>query len=371
MYLSAPHVTERDRAALMEAFDSGWVAPVGPELDAFELEVAGRVGMAHAAALSSGTAALHLALLALGVSEGDDVIVSDLTFAATANAVRYVGARPVFIDCDENWNLDSDLLAEELEIRARQNRLPAAVIVVDLYGQVADFDAINTTCGRHGVPVIEDAAEALGATYRGHEAGSLADIGTFSFNGNKVITTSGGGMLVSNRQHWVDKARHLATQARAPVAHYEHAEVGFNYRLSNLLAALGRSQLSQLDERVARRREINAFYRAALDDEPGVDFMPDAGTGRPSWWLTCLTIDPAAFGVNRDAVRKLLDRHDIEARPTWKPMHLQPAFAGAPACGGKASERIFERGLCLPSGSVLTDSDLERVVELFRSSARP
>jgi dTDP-4-amino-4,6-dideoxygalactose transaminase len=369
--LSPPHVSEVDREALLAAFDSGWLAPTGPALDAFELEFAARVGVDHAVALTSGTAALHLALLLLGVGRGDEVLVSDLTFAAPANVVCYVGAAPTFIDCDEaSWNVDPVLLSEELMERAQTGHLPKAVIVVDLYGQVADFDPIRGSCEEYGVAVVEDAAEALGASYQGLAAGSLGDLGVFSFNGNKVITTSGGGMLVTGRGDWAERARYLATQAREPVRHYEHTEIGYNYRLSNVLASLGRSQLGQLDERVARRQAINRSYREALADLPGVDFMPDAGSGTPSWWLTCLTVDPTVCGVGRDDLIQLLARHDVEARPTCKPLHLQPVFQDAPVRGGKISERIFEHGLCLPSGSSMTDDQLADILGLIRSAFR-
>jgi dTDP-4-amino-4,6-dideoxygalactose transaminase len=368
IWLSPPDVGERERALLLAAFDSGWVAPVGEHIDAFEREVATAVGVGHAAALSSGTAALHLALTILGVGPGDEVVVPTLTFAATANAVTYVGARPVFVDADEaSWQLDPALLAELLDGRARAGRLPAAVVTVDLYGQCADHDRIVPACAEHGVPVIEDAAEALGATYRGRPAGSLAPLAVLSFNGNKIITTSGGGMLVSDREEWVVRARHLATQARDPAPHYEHSAIGFNYRLSNLLAAVGRAQLETLPEKVAARRAVNTFYRGQLADLPGVAFMPDAGYGEPTWWLTALTIDPEAFGATREDVRLRLDGEGIEARPVWKPMHRQPVFAEAEVVGGAVAERLFERGLCLPSGSNLDAADLERIVTAVRS----
>ena len=371
IYLSPPHLGELERGLLLEAFDSNWIAPAGPHLPAFEEEFAHEVGTAHAVALSSGTAALHLALLVLGVGRGDDVLVSDLTFAATANAVTYVGARPIFIDADEHsWNMNPMLLAEELEHRARRNRLPSAVIAVDLYGQCADFDAIMNTCRNYEIPVIEDAAEALGATYRGRPAGSLADIGIFSFNGNKIITTSGGGMLVSDSPAWADRARHLSTQAREPLPHYEHTEIGFNYRLSNLLAAIGRGQLRVLPERVAARRRIFATYKAALGGVDGIEFMPVACYGEPTNWLTVITIDEHRFGAGPHEIRQHLLAHDIEARPAWKPMHLQPVFEKADVRGGAVGQRIFDTGLCLPSGSSLSTAEQDRIIDLllwFRS----
>jgi dTDP-4-amino-4,6-dideoxygalactose transaminase len=367
VFLSPPHVGELERELLLAAFDSNWIAPTGPDLGAFEQELAAFVDLPHAVALSSGTAALHLALLALGVEPGDDVIVSDLTFAATANAVVYAGARPVFLDSDtRTWNLDPDLLAEELDARARLGRLPSAVVVVDLYGQCADWDRIDEICRAYEVPTVEDAAEALGASYRGRPAGALADLGVFSFNGNKIITTSGGGMLVGRSGEQIERVRYLSTQARQPVAHYEHVDIGFNYRMSNLLAALGRGQLRNLRDRVAARRDVNARYRAELSDVPGLEFMPIADHGVPNHWLTVVTVDPDVTGrTPHDLVRELLAR-DIEARPAWKPMHLQPVFADAEVRGGAVGEHVFATGLCLPSGSSLTIEQQTRVVDALR-----
>lgn len=364
IYLSPPHMGPRERALLLEAFDSNWIAPLGPQVDGFERELARTLGVAHAAALSSGTAALHLALRLLGVGPGDRVITSTLTFVATANAIAYLGATPVFIDSTPgSWNIDPDLLAEELEDSARAGVLPRAAVIVDIYGQCADHDAIGQACARHGVPVVEDAAEALGATYKGRSAGTLGTMGVFSFNGNKIITTSGGGMLVSERADLIESARFLATQAREPAPHYQHEALGYNYRMSNLLAAVGRGQLAALAERVARRRQINAWYRRALADVPGIAFMPRAPYGEPTWWLTCITVDEQAFGASREHIRQCLERRDIESRPVWKPMHLQPLYAGCPMRGGRVAERLFDTGLCLPSGSSLDERDLERVVE--------
>ncbi len=363
IHLSPPDVGPAERALLLDAFDSGWIAPLGPHVDAFEREFAAAVGVPHAAALSSGTAALHLALAILGAGRGDEVITSTLTFAATANAICYVGAAPVFVDVSpETWNLDPDLLDEALTLRARRGRQVAAVIAVDLYGQCADYTRIEAICERHGVRLIEDAAEGLGATCGSRQAGAFGDCAAFSFNGNKIITTSGGGMLVSRRRDVVERARHLSAQARQPVAHYEHEEVGYNYRLSNLLAAVGRGQLAGLDAKVERRRAVRAAYQAALAACPGVEFMPEAAYGRSSGWLTCVTIDPARFGADREAVRLFLERRDIESRPVWKPMHLQPVFRQAEVCRGDVAAALFERGLCLPSGSSLTPQDQQRVI---------
>lgn len=371
IYLSPPHMGPAERALLLDAFDSNWVAPLGPHVDAFEREFAAKVGVPHAAALSSGTAALHLALVLLDVKAGDTVVTSTLTFAATANAIRYVGAEPVFVDCERStWNMSPSLLAEELEASARRGKLPAAVVVVDLYGQCADLAPLADACARYDIPMIEDAAEALGATYAGRPAGSLGALGVFSFNGNKILTTSGGGMLVSSREDWIAKARFLATQARDPAPHYQHSSIGYNYRLSNLLAAVGRGQLQVLEDRVAKRRATFDFYRAALGDLPGVEFMPEASYGRSTRWLTCLTIDPALLGVTREDVRRTLEASDVESRPVWKPMHLQPVFSGCRAIRGEVAAELFERGLCLPSGSSLTHEARQFVVQEFRSALR-
>ena len=360
-----------ERRLLLEAFDSNWIAPLGPHVDAFEQELADRVEMPHAAAVSSGTAALHLALRLLDVSRDDDVLVSTLTFVASANAVAYQGARPVFIDSDTStWNMDPGLLLEELEARARANRLPKAVVVVDLYGQCADYGPILEACDRFEVPVVEDAAESLGATYRGGQAGSFGAMGVFSFNGNKVITTSGGGMLVSRDEAAIAKARYLSTQARDPGPDHNHREVGFNYRLSNLLAAVGRGQLSHLDARIESRREINRSYRKRLAGVPGIDFMPAADYGEPIFWFTTITVDPDAFGATSDDIRVRLEAAEIESRPPWKPLHTQPAYAGCPSRGGRVAEDIFTRGLCLPSGSSLTADELDLVVETVIATGR-
>lgn len=367
VYLSPPHMGARERELLLDAFDSNWIAPLGPHVDAFERELGARVG-AHAVALSSGTAALHLALQILGVGPGDEVMVSTLTFAATANAVSYVGARPVFIDCDpESWTMDPGLVREELEACATRGRLPRAIVVVDLYGQCADYDRIREACDGYGVPIIQDAAEALGATYRGQDAGTQGALGVFSFNGNKIITTSGGGMLVSRNHEWIERARFLSTQARDPAPHYEHSHVGFNYRMSNLLAAIGRGQLEALERRVEQRRAHNFAYREALGSLPGIEFMPEAPYGRAMFWLTCLTVDPQRFGATREDIRLALEADDIEARPVWKPMHLQPIYAGCRFRGRGVADELFERGLCLPSGSSLSEADRDRVVKIVRS----
>jgi len=367
IFLSPPDVSDVERKLLLEAFDSNWVAPVGPDLDAFEEQVAELVGVRHAVALASGTAALHLALVAAGVRRGDTVLVPSFTFAATANAVMYLGARPVFLDSTaESWNVDPALVAEELRARADRGQLPRAVIAVDMYGQCADYEPLLDACDRYGVPLIEDAAEALGASYRDRPAGSFGLAGVLSFNGNKIITTGGGGMLLTDDGRVATQTRHLATQAREPVAHYEHRTVGYNYRLSNLLAAVGRGQVQRLGEMIAARRDTARFYREALGDLPGLEFMPVAGYGLPNWWLTCLLVEPDRFGADRDQLLARLARHNIEARPAWKPMHLQPVFRDCVMRGGEVSADLFRRGLCLPSGSALTGGDRERVVAALR-----
>jgi dTDP-4-amino-4,6-dideoxygalactose transaminase len=371
VFLSPPDVGPEERRMLLDAFDSNWIAPAGPDIDAFEREVAERTGVAHAVALSSGTAALHLALLLAGVQRGDEVLVPSFTFIATAAAVTYLGAHPVFVDCSaDSWNLDPILVEEVLTERAALGRLPSAVVSVDLYGETADYAALESLCRTFEVPLVEDSAEALGASYQGRAAGSFGVAGIFSFNGNKIITTSGGGMLVSHSPQLVDRARHLATQAREPFSHYEHATVGYNYRLSNLLAALGRAQLRGLDSRIERRRLIDAAYTRGLAGLPGVSLMPRTAAGTSNNWLTCILIDPEGFGVDRERVRMALEDADIESRPTWKPLHLQPAFSGVALVGPGHCERIFDQGLCLPTGSALSSADQSRVIEIITTLSR-
>lgn len=371
IYLSPPHIGSLEREYVAEAFASNWIAPVGPQLEAFEQEFCEAIGADHAAAVSSGTAALHLALRVLGVGPGDEVLVSTLTFAGSVNPILYLGARPTFVDSERvSWNMDPDLLADVLEARARTGTLPRAVVVVHIYGQMADMDPILTACERYGVPLVEDAAEALGATYRGRAAGTVGRIGIFSFNGNKVITTSGGGMLVSEDDSLIAHAKKLATQAREPAPHYEHIEIGYNYRLSNILAAIGRGQLRMLGSRVEARRRNFDHYSEALRGLPGIEFMPEAPWGRHTRWLTCITIDPAAFGTDRDTLRLALDAAEIESRPLWKPMHMQPVYAGYPSVGGAVAEDLFARGLCLPSGSNLSQADRDRVIGVIHDVAR-
>lgn len=365
LYLSPPDMSGDERERLLAAFDSNWITTLGAEVDGFEADVVAFTGAEAAVALTSGTAALHLALLLHGVGPGDEVWVSTFTFIAPANAARYVGASLRFVDSErETWNMDPDLLAEALADAARAGRLPAAVIAVDLYGQCAQLGRLTGVCAEYGVPLIEDAAEALGATWAGRHAGTWGRLAAFSFNGNKIITTGGGGMLVGERD-LVERARYLSQQARQPVLHYEHVDVGYNYRLSNLLAAVGRAQLAGLPSKIDRRHEINSRYRKGLDDADGVGFMPWDEQGRPNGWLTVATIDPG-IGITPHQLCATLEGDDIEARPAWKPMHLQPVFAGVPTVGGSVAEELFATGVCLPSGSAMTDHDVDRVIEAVR-----
>jgi pyridoxal phosphate-dependent aminotransferase EpsN len=371
IYLSPPHMGGLEQEFVADAFATNWIAPLGPHVDAFEREFAECVGARHAAALSSGTAALHLALILVGAGPGDEVIVSTLTFSASANPIAYLGARPVFVDSERaSWNMDPGLLAETLERKARAGRLPRAVVLVHLYGQSADIDPVRAACAEHGVVLIEDAAEALGSSYRGRSPGTLGALGIFSFNGNKIITTSGGGMLVGEDGALIAHARKLATQARDPAPHYQHSEIGYNYRLSNVLAAIGRGQLRVLEERVQARRRVFDNYVEALGRLPGIEFMPEAPWGRHTRWLTCITVDPEQFGATREEIRLALEAENIEARPVWKPMHLQPVFAGCEAVGGAVAEELFARGLCLPSGSSLTPGDQARVTSIVEGVFR-
>jgi dTDP-4-amino-4,6-dideoxygalactose transaminase len=366
IYLSPPDVGELEAAHLLDACRSGWVAPVGPHLDAFEHEVAERTGVGHAVALSSGTAALHLGLLALGVLPGQVVIVPSLTFVATANAVRYVGAEPVFVDCDPvTGNLDVEMLADLLTALGRERRTVGAVVPVDMLGSCADYTAIEPLCAALEIPVLEDAAEALGATHQGRAAGSFGGAAVLSFNGNKIITTSSGGMLLSDDAELVARCRYLATQARQPVAHYEHTEVGFNYRLSNLLAALGRAQLSRLDAMMARRRLLRDRYEKAFAGLDGVRVL--GGDPGANAWLTAVVVEPDRAGWCYADLAGHLAARDVETRRLWKPMHLQPLFSGARAALSGAAERLFATSLVLPSGSALDDAQVDRVFAGIRA----
>ena len=365
--LSTPHMGSSEMEYVEEAFRTNWIAPLGPNVDAFEKEVAALTGVGHAAALSSGTAALHLALRLLGVGAGDRVFCSSFTFAASANPIVYQNAEPVFIDAEpESWNMSPRALERAFAQAKSEGWRPAAVMVVNLYGQSADMDPLLEICDRYDTPVVEDAAESMGATYKGRPSGSFGRISAFSFNGNKIITTSGGGMLLSDDEELVRKARFLSTQAREPVLHYEHKEIGYNYRMSNLLAGVGRGQLKVLDERVAARRRVFDAYREGLGDLPGIEWMPEPAWSRSTHWLSTCTIDAEAAGMDSRELLRRLAGELIETRPLWKPMHRQPVFAGCRYFehgNDSVSDRLFETGLCLPSGSNLTEAELGRVIE--------
>ena len=366
--LSVPHMSGKEQQYIDEAFASNWLSTVGPNIASFEHEFAERLGR-PAVAVSSGTAAIHLGLRLLGVRPGDHVFCSDLTFAASANPIRYLGAEPVFVDSDrETWNLDPTLLEAALKERAKTNHLPRAVIVVHLYGQCANMDPILEICGRYDVPVLEDAAEALGSTYRERPAGALGDVAAFSFNGNKIITTTGGGMLVCRNPVLADKARYWATQARDPGVAYEHSELGYNYRMSNVLAGIGRAQLQVLELRVQQRRAIAERYREGLSDISGIRLMPQAAYGRHTNWLSAFLIEPQKFGCSRDELIDALAAAGIESRPVWKPMHLQRLYASEQCYGGHVAEDLFRRGICLPSSSSLTLSQQARVIDAIRNA---
>lgn len=367
--LSTPHLGDDEMTFVEEAIRTNWIAPLGPNVDAFEKEIAAYVGVKHAAAMSSGTAALHVALRLLDVGSGDLVFCSTLTFVASANPILYQGATPVFIDSDrDTWNMSAKALKRAMDEAAGRGRLPKAVIVVNLYGQSADYDAISEVCGEYAVPIVEDAAESLGATYNGRRSGSCGVLGVFSFNGNKIITTSGGGMLVSDDENLIKRARHLSTQAREAAPYYEHIEVGYNYRMSNILAGIGRGQLKVLEERVAARRAIFDYYCQQLADVLAIEWMPSAPFGRTTHWLSACTISRE---FSPAGICSGLAQRRIEARRVWKPMHMQPLFADAEYFPHEEDEDVardlFERGLCLPSGSNLDKDDLDRVVEGLRT----
>ena len=360
--LSSPDVGPREEELLVEAVRSGWIAPLGPMVDAFEDGMAARCGRAHAVALSSGTAALHLGLLELGAGPGTVVIVPTMTFAATANAVVYTGAEPVFVDCDQmTGNLDPGLLAEALERLLGEGCVVAAVVPVDLFGRCADYAALLPVCERFGVPVMADAAESLGSWHHWAPAGSFGAVSAISFNGNKIMTTSGGGMLLTDDAALAQRVRYLSTQARQPAVHYEHTEVGYNYRLSNLLAAVGVAQLERLDEMIARRRAMRGWYVEAFADVPGVDVFQADGSDADNCWLSGVVVDPGVAGWTADDLSRHLDADGIESRPMWKPMHRQPVFADARSFVTGAADRLFARGLMLPSGSVLDGAARGRI----------
>ncbi|MHA6509062.1 DegT/DnrJ/EryC1/StrS family aminotransferase [Tessaracoccus sp. Y1736] len=368
IYLSSPDVTQLEEDAVVRAMRSGWIAPLGPEVDAFEDELAAYTGRAHAVALSSGTAALHLALLTLDVGPGDLVLTSSLTFAATANAIVYTGAEPVFVDADETGNMDPDLLEEAFATLEREGLRVKVVVPVDLLGKVVKHERIDEIAARHGALVLSDAAESLGATRSGRSSVSFGVAAAVSFNGNKIMTTSGGGALLTDDEEMAKHIRYLATQARQPFVHYEHTDVGYNYRLSNILAALGRAQLSRLDGMIDRRREHRVRYRNLFADVPGVTVFgepsgADGGSTRDNFWLTSVIVDPDAAGFTSDQLRAALSVADIEARPLWKPMHLQPVYAVSRAFCNGTSGAMFRTGLSLPSGSALRHEQIDRIAD--------
>jgi pyridoxal phosphate-dependent aminotransferase EpsN len=368
IYLSPPHTTGAEQEIVAEAIASNWLAPVGPHLAEFERRFAQRIGVNSAVAVASGTAALHLALRNLALRPDDEVICSTLTFCASANPVVYEGAKPVFLDSErQSWNLDPELLRDELAERARVRKLPRAIIAVDIFGQSADMNAIKQLADQYEIALIEDAAEALGATYRDEPVGKLAWASVFSFNGNKIMTTSGGGMLCSNDESLIHHARFLATQARDDAPHYQHSQIGFNYRMSNLLAAVGLAQLAALDDFIAARRRNFEFYRERLIQLPGVSMMPEAAYGRSNRWLTVMLVDGDRFGATPDDLRIALAAQNIESRPVWKPLHLQPVFANCRHRTNGVAEDLFRRGLCLPSGSALNEVQLDRVCSCIES----
>lgn len=372
IYLSPPHMSGYEEKYIAEAFATNWIAPLGPNVDAFEKEVASYVGAKGALALSSGSAAIHLALKLVGISPGDRVICSSLTFAASANPIIYEGGEPVFIDSEpQSWNMSPQALERALDTLNKEGKLPKAAIIVDLYGQSADMDPLMELLNHYDIPVIEDAAEALGATYKGKHCGTLGKFGVYSFNGNKIITTSGGGMLISEDLEALAKARFWATQARDQARHYQHSEIGYNYRLSNILAGVGRGQIRVIEDRVSARRAIFDRYVEALAHISGLEFMPEADFGRSNRWLTTLTIDENQTGVTVNDLLNAFEDHNIEGRPVWKPLHLQPVFKDCLYFtheeNRSVSDELFAQGVCLPSGSSLTEEEQDKVIQVMRS----
>ncbi|RZJ76863.1 MAG: pyridoxal phosphate-dependent aminotransferase [Flavobacterium sp.] len=371
IWLSSPHMGGNEQKFVKEAFDTNWVAPLGPNVTGFEEDLEKYLGEdAHVGALSSGTAALHLGLIMLGVTAGDEVICQSMTFSASANPIMYLGATPVFVDSEEEtWNICPKTLEEAIIDRKANGKTPKAIIAVHLYGMPYKAEAIREIADKYRIPVLEDSAEALGSTYKGQKCGTFGDIGVLSFNGNKIITTSGGGAMVTKTKEAKDKAVFLSTQARDNAPHYQHSEVGYNYRMSNICAGIGRGQMEVLDKHIGHRREMNAFYKELFADNDAVTVLTDPSNDYFSnHWLSAIVIDPAmSGGKTREDLRLELEKHNIESRPLWKPMHMQPVFEGYPSYGGEVSERLFENGLCLPSGSNLTAGDRERIKESINS----
>jgi dTDP-4-amino-4,6-dideoxygalactose transaminase len=361
IYLSPPHMTGEELKKVQEVFESNWISPAGPHIEEFENVLSTWSGMPYIAALSSGTAAIHLALLILGVGKGDEVICSSFTFAGSCNPIMYVGAKAVFIDSEEaSWNLDPDLLEEAIRDRIAKGKKPKAIIVVHLYGMPANMNRINKIAAENEIPVIEDAAEALGSLYNGRKAGSMGDFGVYSFNGNKIITTSGGGSLQSKNQKWVQKAKFLATQARDVAPYYQHSEIGYNYRLSNVCAAIGLGQMMSLEAKVLQRRANFDFYKEKLE-VLGVTFQPEAEGHHSNRWLTCIVLDKS-HKTTPESIRLALEKSNIESRPLWKPMHMQPIYAECVTYNSSVSEKFFKYGLCLPSGSALSAEEKDIIL---------
>lgn len=370
IWLSSPHMGGNEQKFVNDAFDTNWIAPLGPHVNGFEDDIVAFTGAKHAAALSAGTAAIHLALVMLGVKAGDEVICQSMTFSASANPIAYQGAVPVFVDSErDTWNMDPEKLREAIKERFAAGKKPKAIIPVHLYGMPAKMDEIMQIAKDYDIPVIEDAAEALGSTLDGQAMGTFGDLGILSFNGNKIITTSGGGALISDNEEYIKKARFLATQARDNAPHYEHTHIGYNYRMSNVCAGIGRGQMEVLTDRVEQRRKNFEFYKEQLADLKGISFLEEPAGYYSNRWLSTILVDPATSGTDREKIRLHLDTDNIESRPLWKPMHMQPVFKDAPYYGSGVSEELFANGLCIPSGSNLTEEDLNRVVgkikELF------
>ena len=369
IWLSSPHMGGFEQTFVQEAFDTNWVAPLGPNVSGFESDLENYLNAVasqevHIAALSSGTAALHLALIMLDVKPGDEVICQSMTFSASANPIAYLGAKPIFIDSEpETWNLCPNALEEAVKNRIAKGKKPKAIVAVHLYGMPCKFDEVRKIADYYQIPIVEDSAEALGSIYKGRKCGTLGDISILSFNGNKIITTSGGGALVAKTKQTKDKAIFLATQARDHAAHYQHSEIGYNYRLSNICAGIGRGQMMVLDQHIALRREMHRFYESIFGDAKDITLLREPNTELFSnHWLTAILIDPKkSNGKSREDLRLLLEQHNIESRPLWKPMHLQPVFSDCPYYGGNVAEQLFENGLCLPSGSNLTPADKQRI----------
>lgn len=369
IFLSPPHLAGNEQRYVQEAFASNYVAPVGPMLERFEDAMAEYTGISHCVALSSGTAALHLALRVLGIAQGDIVWAPSFTFIGGIAPIIQIGASVVFVDSDpEFWTIDTNLLEKELAHAKKNNALPKALITADIYGQSADYNALRQLCDTYGIMLIADCAESVGTLYQGNHAGQLADIAIFSFNGNKIITSSGGGMLATNRKDWAEHTRKLATQAREPALHYEHQELGYNYRLSNISAAIGLGQLEQIEEKVAARRNILQRYQAALAGMNGLSFIKERPNSRMNGWLSVLLLDPAYLPISPMELCRVLDKENIEARPAWKPMHLQPVFSGTARYGGAVCEHIFTQGICLPSGSGMSEAEQNKVIAVLKKA---